>query len=162
MKRLNALCMGSCSVGSLRHFLAWFMQSWWGGPAWSPFGNSLHGSCSLGFYFALDEWEFSIGSLCYDVPLFLMFFFCDDVKGSPPLVQCSWSAVQCQSYACFYGLCLLLVGQVVAILLLLGLLSPAWLVSFIRWWHPFCLLLIGLLSLALCSISGCVVAPSVI
>ena len=65
------------------------------------------------------------------------------------------------SYACFYGLCPLLVGQVVAILLLLGLLPPARHVSFVRWWHPLCFLLFGLLSLALCSISGCVVSPSV-
>ena len=51
------------------------------------------------------------------------------------------------SYACFYGLCPLLVGQVVAIFLLLGLLSPARHVSFVRWWHPLCYLLFGLLSL---------------
>ena len=51
------------------------------------------------------------------------------------------------SNACFYGLCPLLVGQVVAISLLLGLLSPAWHVSFVRWWLPLCFLLLGLLSL---------------
>ena len=56
------------------------------------------------------------------------------------------------SYACFYGLCPLLVGQVVAIFLLLGLLSPARHVSFVRWWLPLCYLLFGLLSLA---VLGC-------
>ena len=174
MKRLNALCMGSSSVGSLWQFLAWIMQSWWGGPAWSPFGNFLHGSCNLGFYFALVVWEFSIGSLCYDeVPCFLQ---CDDDYSSFVMMKRAllpWftnlgrqsnakATKELFCYACFYGLCLLLVGKVVAILPLLGLLSPAWHVSFIRWWHPFCFLLIGLLSLALCSISGCVGTPSVI
>ena len=160
------------------------MRYAWAAAAWVPFGISLHGSCNLGggvqhgllsatpcmvhaalastLLWMSGSFRLALCVMMYPCFWWWLFFCCDDVKGSPPLVQCSWSAVQCQSYACFYGLCLLLVGQVVAILLLLGLLSPAWLVSFVRWWHPFCLLLIGLLSLALCSISGCVVAPSVI
>ena len=124
--------------------LAWFMQTWWVGPAWSSFGNS----CMVHEILA-SVWEFSIGFLCqYEVLCFLQ---CDDDYSSSVMMVRAllpWfselgrqsnekAAKELFSYACFYGLCPLLVGQVVAIFLLLGLLSPARHVSFVRWWHPF-------------------------